>query len=90
MKSIKVSYKKPHVTVPNNEGKACDAVVKSMERRTRKIRSEIRHPERDRVGPPVELCLKLSEQECAIEHTIIEPFENNIKTELTVVEIGQY
>ncbi len=38
----------------------------------------------------MELRLKLGEQEYAIEHTIIEPFENNIKTELTVVEIRQY
>jgi len=90
VKSSEVSYQKPHVNVPNNEGKACDAVVKTMERRTRKKRSEIRHPERDRVGPPVELRLKLGEQEYAIEHTIIEPFENNIKAALTVVEIRQY
>ena len=34
--------------------------------------------------------MKLGEQEFAIEHTIIEPFENNINAELTVVEIRQY
>ena len=90
MRNNETPYKKPPVTVPKNEGKACDAVVKTMERRTRKVRSEIRHPERDRVGPPVELRLKLGEQEYAIEHTIIEPFENNIKAGLTVVEIRQY
>ena len=38
----------------------------------------------------MELRLKLGEQEFAIEHTIIEPFENNIKAALTVVEIRQY
>ena len=90
MNSSEVSYQKPQVIVPKNEGKACDAVVKTLERRTRKVRSEIRHPERDRVGPPVELRLKLGEREYAIEHTVIEPFENNIKAELTVVEIRQY
>ncbi len=83
-------YKKPPVIVPNNEGKACDAVVNTMERRTRKVRYDIRHPERDRVGPPVELRLKLGEQEFAIEHTIIEPFENNINAESTVAEIRQF
>ena len=84
------AYKKPHVIVPKNEGKACDAVIKTMERRTRMKRSDIRFPERDRDGVPVELRLKLGEQEYAIEHTIIEPFENNIQVELTVIEIRQY
>ncbi len=90
MKNNKIPYKKPPVTVPNNEGKACDAVVKTMERRTRMVRSDIRHPERDRIGPPVELRLKMGKQEYAIEHTIIEPFENNINAELTVAEISQF
>ena len=90
MRNNETPYKKPLVIVPKNEGKACDAVVKTMERRAQKVRSEIRHPERDRVGPPVELRLKLGEQEYAVEHTIIEPFENNIKAELTVGEIRQY
>lgn len=90
MSDNETPYKKPPVNVPKNEGKACDAVVKTLERRTRKVRSDIRHPEKDRVGPPVELRLKLGEQEYAIEHTIIEPFENNIKAELTVMEIRQY
>ena len=78
------------MNVPKNEGKACDAVVKTLERRSRKVRSDIRHPERDREGPPVDLRLKLGEQEYAIEHTIIEPFENNIKAELAVRKIRQY
>ncbi len=90
MKNNVSPYRKPHVIVPKNEGKACDAVIKTMERRTRAKRSDIRLPERDRVGVPVELRLKLGEQEYAIEHTIIEPFENNIQTELTVDEIRRY
>ena len=90
MRNNVTAYKKPHVIVPKNEGKACDAVIKTMERRTREKRSDIRIPERDRVGVPVEIRLKLGEQEYAIEHTIIEPFENNIQVELTVIEIRQY
>lgn len=90
MNSSEVSYQKPNVMVPKNEGKACDAVVKTLERRTRKVRSDIRLPEGDRVGPPVELRLKLGDQKYAIEHTVIEPFENNIDAELTVAEIRQY
>lgn len=38
----------------------------------------------------MELRLKLGEQEYAIEHTIIEPFENNINAEITVSEIGKF
>ncbi len=90
MKINEITYQKPPMIVPKNEGKACDAVVKTMEIRTRKERSDIRQPERDRVGPPVELRLKLGEQEYAIEHTIIEPFENNINAELTVAEIREF
>ena len=90
MRNNETPYKKPPVIVPKNEGKACDAVVRTLERRTRKIRSDIRHPESDQIGPPVELRLKLGEREYAIEHTVIEPFENNIKAALTVVEIRQY
>ena len=90
MRNNVTPYKKPHLIVPKNEGKACDAVIKTMERRTREKRSDIRFPERDRVGVPVELRLKLGEQEYAIEHTTIEPFENNIQAEITVFEIRQY
>lgn len=90
MSNNETLYQKPPVKVPKNEGKACDAVVKTMERRTLKERFDIRHPEINRVGPPVELRLKLGEQDYAIEHTIIEPFENNINAEITVSEIRQF
>ena len=68
----------------NYEGKACDAVVKAIEKRTSKIRAHIRHPEVDRIGPPVDLRLKIGNQEYAIEHTLIEPFENQIKMEVII------
>ncbi len=74
----------------NFEGKACDAVVRAIERQTGKIRTEIRRPEVDGVGPPVDLRLKLDNQEYAIEHTLIEPFENQIKMEVIVREILDY
>lgn len=38
----------------------------------------------------MELRLKLGEREYAIEHTIIEPFENNINAEITVSEIRRF
>lgn len=74
----------------NYEGKACDAVVRAIEKRTGKIRTHIRHPEVDRSGPPVDLRLKIGIQEYAIEHTRIEPFENQIKMEVTIREILDY
>ena len=55
----------------NNEGKVCDAVVRFFEKQTGEIRTHIRHPEIDGLGPPVDLRLKLGAQECAIEHTRI-------------------
>ena len=76
--------------IPDNEGKACDAVVRFLEMRTDEARTDVRHPERDYVGPPVDLRLKLGSQEYAIEHTRIEPFENQIKTGGVFKEIKDY
>ena len=68
------------MAIQNNEGKACDAVVKLLEKRTRKDRADIYHPEKNGIGPPVELRLKLGTQSYAIEHTRIEAFEGQIHT----------
>ena len=76
--------------IQNNEAKACDAVVRFLEIRTGETRTDIRHPEKNRVGPPVELRLKLGAQEHAIEHTRIEPFENQIKTSIVFKHIKDY
>ncbi len=65
----------------NYEGKACDAVVKAIERRTGLIHTQVRRPEVDRVGPPVDLRFQLDNQEYAMEHTPVEPFEDRIKME---------
>ncbi|MCY4584906.1 MAG: hypothetical protein OXB98_02595 [Bryobacterales bacterium] len=64
----------------SNEGKVCDAVVKVLEQRTGKTREDIRRPEVDGSGPPVELRLKLGDQGYAIEHTLIEAFERQTLT----------
>ena len=74
----------------SNEGKACDAVIKTIEKRTGEIRTQVRRPEVDGVGPPVELRLRLGDQEYAIEHTRIEPFENQIQMETIVCKICAY
>ena len=67
---------------PNNESKACDAVVRFLERYTGEKRSDIRRPEKDYTVPSdrrVDLCLKLGAQGYAIEHTRIGPLENEIR-----------
>ena len=71
----------------SNEGKACDAVIRVLEERTGETRAGIRHPERDHVGPLVDLRLTLGTQDYAIEHTQIEAFQNQIRTG---EEFGQF
>ena len=66
------------MVVPNNEGKVCDAVVRVLEKWTNERHADIRHPDMDGGGPPVDLRLKLGAQEYAIEHTRIESHENQI------------
>ena len=72
---------------PDNEGMVCDAVVRFIEKQTGAIRTQIRYPERDGVGPQVELRLKLDVQEYAIEHTKLESFEHQIKTGVIIDKI---
>ncbi len=69
--------------VPNNEGRVCDAVVRILEKWTRETRSDVRHPGKERGGPPVDLRLKLGSREYVIEHTWIESIEN--QTSIVVV-----
>ena len=78
------------MAIPTNEGRVCDAVVKHLEKRTGETRADIRHPEKDLDGPPVDLRLTLDTQEYAIEHTRIEPFENQIKTGVVFKQINDY
>ena len=76
--------------IPKNEGKACDAVVRLLEKWTGETRVDIRHPEKDGDGPPVELRLKIGTQEYAIEHTRIETFENQIRTDVAFKQINDF
>lgn len=68
------------MSIPNNEGKACDAVVRLLETRTGTVRVEVCHPERDGIGPPVDLRLKLGPQDYAIEHSQVEALPGQIHT----------
>ena len=62
-----------------NEGKACDAVVRCIERRTGEMRTAIRRPETDGIGPRVDFRLWLGIWEYAIEHTQIEAIPGLIR-----------
>ena len=66
--------------VPDNESRVCDAVVRTLEKWTRKTRSDIRHPDKEGSYPPVDLRVRLGTQDYAIEHTRIQSFENQIAT----------
>ena len=66
------------MSMPNNEGKACDAVLRMLESRIGA--ADIRYPERDHVGPPVDLRFKLAGQEYAIEHSLIEAMPEQTHT----------
>ena len=76
--------------IPNNEGKACDAAVRFLEKHTGETRADIHRPEIDGVGPLVELRLRLGVQEYAVEHTRIESFENQIKAGVIFKKINSY
>ena len=78
------------MNTPNYEGKVCKAVVRLLEKRTGESRTNVRFPEKDRCGPPVDLRVTLGTQEYAIEHTRIEAFESQIKTALVFNEIRDY
>ena len=67
--------------IPDNEGKVCAAVVRTLETRTGVTRTNMYRPEdqTDRQGSRVELCLTLGKTVYAIEHTRIEAFRNQIK-----------
>jgi hypothetical protein len=64
----------------NNERKACDAVVRSLEDIAQRERVNAHSPEDDRTGPPVEYVFDLDGVRYAIEHTIVEAFDGQIHT----------
>ena len=75
--------------IADNEGKACDAIVRIVEKRTGATRANVYRPEdqTDRVGPPVDLRLELGFHHYAIEHTRIEPFPNETLTGVNLVQL---
>ena len=76
--------------IQRNEGKACDAAIRHIEVCTGKTRTNVRLPEKDGVGPPVELRLTMGAQEYAIEHTLLQPYRNRIKNATVFNKINKF
>jgi hypothetical protein len=72
-----------------NEGKACDAVVRHLERREASARTNVRFPDRDRHLAPVELVCTIGSQTYAIEHTGIEPFAGHMRANAEAARLIQ-
>ncbi len=70
------------VTVPNNEGKCLDAVLRVVERREGSARRNISFPENDGHSAPVELTCDIGGRLFAVEHTRIESFSKQISDEV--------
>ena len=71
----------------DNERKSCDAVARVLEELSSAVRSNPRCPEKDGSGPPVEYVFDLAGKTYAFEHTIIEAFEDQIRTS---VDFGKF
>lgn len=65
----------------SNEGKACDAVLRSIEARMGATRRALIFPEKTHSVGPVELVCHVGIQQFAFEHTRIEPFAGHIQLE---------
>lgn len=66
-----------------NEGRACDAVVRYLERRHGALRSNMRFPEQEQHSAPIEVAFNLSGTLFAMEHTSIEPFAGHTELQAT-------
>ena len=62
-----------------HEGKACDAVIRVLEKREGQVRQDISSPEKDGAPAPIDLICRLGSRLFAFEHTGIEPFAGNMK-----------
>lgn len=62
-----------------NEGRACDAVLRLLEHDRKVKRENLRFPEREGHGFPVDLVCDLGGSAIALEHTGTEPFEGHVK-----------
>lgn len=62
-----------------NEGRACDAVIRRLERRDGGLRGDLRRPDLEPESEHrIELAFHINDRLYALEHTVIEPFEGRI------------
>jgi hypothetical protein len=64
-----------------NEGKVCDAIVRRLEEREQRKRTDLCWPEQENHKSAVEIAFKLGDQLYALEHTLIEPFVGHMRME---------
>ena len=64
-----------------NEGRACEAIVRHLEKREKVTRTNLRFPEQEQHASPIEAAFALGDRRYALEHTGIEPFEGHMKME---------
>ena len=67
------------MVIPNREGKCCDAVIRQIEGATGTKRTAAPDPELTGEGPPVDLRVTVGDQEYALEHTRILPFDDRVE-----------
>src|SRR5262249_3780650 len=65
-----------HRMTRKNEARICEAMTRLLENEIGKARSSVEWPEKDHSGPPVDLRVTIGGQRFAIEHTLVEPFQN--------------
>ena len=70
-----------------DEGRACDAVLRYLERRAGAVRTAVRLPEREQHASPIELAFELNRQHFALEHTGIEPFPGHTQLQATAPSV---
>lgn len=64
-----------------NEGKVCDAVVRVLERRERRQRTDVVRPDAPGRASQVDFQVRLGAKVYAIEHTQIEAYENQVRSD---------
>jgi hypothetical protein len=73
----------------SNEGRACDAVIRILEKRTGQTRAKVRRSEKTEGLPPVEVDFRLGDVHFAIEHTMLQTFDNQTKSAVQFWQLAE-
>jgi hypothetical protein len=68
-------------SLKSNEGLACEAIVLHLEGREKGVRAEVTWPEVEHHRFAIDVAFKIGNQQYALEHTNIEPFEGHLEME---------